>query len=150
MSRRSVQHHGYRYRYETNDVDPNDRMGPLPDFALALIRRMLDLKLIFEETDQLTVNLYNPGAGIPPHVDTHSIFGEELISLSLESDIVMEFRHPKGLICPIPLPKRSIIILKGESRYIWRYTSFHRVLIVIEPPTPTRLFPLFLFHHLPN
>src|SRR5690242_4709692 len=56
LSRRKVQHYGYRYRYETNDVDPNDRIGPLPDFVSVFISKMLRLKVIKEEPDQLTVN----------------------------------------------------------------------------------------------
>lgn len=41
--------------------------------------------------DQLTVNKYLPGHGIPPHVDTHSAFEDILVSLSLGSAVVMEF-----------------------------------------------------------
>lgn len=42
--------------------------------------------------DQLTINEYMPGAGIPPHVDSHSPFEEIFVSLSLNSDTVMTFK----------------------------------------------------------
>lgn len=47
--------------------------------------------------DQLTVNDYAPGQGIPPHVDTHSPFKEVFVSLSLKSGVSMNFRTPEGL-----------------------------------------------------
>ncbi len=46
--------------------------------------------------DQLTVNDYMPGQGIPPHVDTHSPFEEIFVSLSLKSGVSMNFRTPEG------------------------------------------------------
>jgi alkylated DNA repair dioxygenase AlkB len=46
--------------------------------------------------DQLTVNDYMPGQGIPPHVDTHSPFEEVFVSLSLMSGVSMNFRTPSG------------------------------------------------------
>lgn len=44
--------------------------------------------------DQLTINDYLPGQGIPPHVDTHSPFQELFASLSLKSGITMTFKNP--------------------------------------------------------
>lgn len=89
---------------------------------------------VLNRPDQLTINQvsfnlsgniitdkYAPGAGIPAHVDTHSAFGPELISLSLGSPIIMDFRHPQEDIhIPIYLPPRSLLVLTGEARYVWR------------------------------
>ena len=47
--------------------------------------------------DQLTLNDYMPGQGIPPHVDTHSPFEEVFASLSLRSGVTMHFKTPEGL-----------------------------------------------------
>lgn len=33
----------------------------------------------------------------------------------------MDFSHPNGTEKHALLPKRSIIIFQGESRYVWRY-----------------------------
>lgn len=46
--------------------------------------------------DQLTINDYLPGQGIPPHVDTHSPFQEIFASLSLKSGVTMHFKTPEG------------------------------------------------------
>lgn len=43
--------------------------------------------------DQLTVNDYKPGQGIPPHVDTHSPFEEIFASVSLRGATCMSFKN---------------------------------------------------------
>uniref|UniRef100_A0A8D1DGP4 tRNA (carboxymethyluridine(34)-5-O)-methyltransferase ALKBH8 n=1 Tax=Sus scrofa TaxID=9823 RepID=A0A8D1DGP4_PIG len=61
-----------------------------------------------------------PG-GIPAHIDTHSAFEDEIISLSLGSEIVMDFKHPDGITVPVMLPCRSLLVMTGESRYLWTH-----------------------------
>jgi alkylated DNA repair protein alkB family protein 8 len=94
--------------------------------------------------DQLTVNQYAPGGGIPPHVDTHSAFEHSIASISLGSDVVMEFRikqqqqldekqsadsgegrcsgHPMLKKVAVHLPRRSVLVLNGASRYKWAHS----------------------------
>lgn len=55
--------------------------------------------------------------GIPPHVDTHSAFEDPILSLSLGSSVVMEFRHQDGRAIPVFLPRRSLLIMSEEARY---------------------------------
>lgn len=33
----------------------------------------------------------------------------------------MEFRHPDGRLVPVLLPGRSLLLMKGESRYLWSH-----------------------------
>ena len=58
--------------------------------------------------------------GIPPHVDTHSSFTDEIISLSLEGDVVMDFRLVKNLEVSqhhaVHLPRRSLCVMTGPAR----------------------------------
>ncbi|CAO2636252.1 Alkylated DNA repair protein alkB homolog 8 [Lemmus lemmus] len=61
-----------------------------------------------------------PG-GIPAHIDTHSAFEDEIISLSLGSEIVMDFKHPEGVTVQVMLPRRSLLVMTGESRYLWTH-----------------------------
>ncbi|XP_063005024.1 alkylated DNA repair protein alkB homolog 8 isoform X2 [Melospiza melodia melodia] len=61
-----------------------------------------------------------PG-GIPPHTDTHSAFEDEIISLSLGAEIVMDFKHPDGHTVAIMLPRCSLLVMTGESRYLWTH-----------------------------
>jgi alkylated DNA repair protein alkB family protein 8 len=74
--------------------------------------------------DQLTVNEYAAGVGIPPHVDTHSAFAGALVSLTLDGAAAMLFRRgdapdvaPRALL----LPRRSLLILAGEARLAWQH-----------------------------
>ncbi|KAL3907866.1 MAG: hypothetical protein SGILL_008698, partial [Bacillariaceae sp.] len=78
--------------------------------------------MTFPNINQLTVNQYKPGEGIGSHVDTPSAFGDGLISISLNSGIVMEFRNvntdEKKLVY---LPARSLVLMSGPARYEWEH-----------------------------
>lgn len=75
--------------------------------------------------DQLTVNEYTPGVGLSPHVDTHSPFGDAILSLSVAGSAVMAFRK-EGQRRAIFLPPRSLLLLTGESRFGWEHSIPHR------------------------
>jgi hypothetical protein len=57
-------------------------------------------------------------SGIAPHVDAHSPFGDVILSLSLGSHTVMNFKKA-GTAAPVSvlLPPRSLLIMSGEARY---------------------------------
>ena len=35
--------------------------------------------------------------------------------------IVMDFKHPDGVTVPVMLPCRSLLVMTGESRYLWTH-----------------------------
>ncbi|XP_075222336.1 tRNA (carboxymethyluridine(34)-5-O)-methyltransferase ALKBH8 isoform X3 [Lycorma delicatula] len=70
--------------------------------------------------------------GIPSHVDTHSPFESPIISLSLGSDVIMDFKHRDGRKVPVLLPRRSLLIMDGESRYDWSHGITPRKLDVVQ------------------
>jgi alkylated DNA repair dioxygenase AlkB len=76
--------------------------------------------------DQLTLNDYMPGQGIPPHVDTHSPFEEVFVSLSLKSGTTMHFKTPEGLTKDLYLQPRSLVVFSGEVRYNWMHSIAQR------------------------
>lgn len=83
-----------------------------------------DEPLRFPNLNQMTLNLYEPGEGIGSHVDTISAFGDGLISLSLQSGIVMEFRLPHNDPTQrklVYLPPRSLVVMTGPARYEWEH-----------------------------
>lgn len=41
----------------------------------------------------MTINSYEPGSGIPPHVDAHSPFEEYFAALSTGDGCVMSFKN---------------------------------------------------------
>uniref|UniRef100_A0A8D0LSJ5 tRNA (carboxymethyluridine(34)-5-O)-methyltransferase ALKBH8 n=1 Tax=Sus scrofa TaxID=9823 RepID=A0A8D0LSJ5_PIG len=104
-----------------NWTEDTDNQNCLPDICDSILEKWLKEGFIKRKPDQLTVNQYEPGHGIPAHIDTHSAFEDEIISLSLGSEIVMDFKHPDGITVPVMLPCRSLLVMTGESRYLWTH-----------------------------
>eukprot|EP01015_Nassula_variabilis_P025619 TRINITY_DN501_c0_g1_i11.p1 TRINITY_DN501_c0_g1~~TRINITY_DN501_c0_g1_i11.p1 ORF type:complete len:338 (-),score=61.48 TRINITY_DN501_c0_g1_i11:11-1024(-) len=102
----------------------------LPDFLQAILQRIHTLPGIKEQGpfDQLTVNDYYPGDGIPPHFDTHSPFEEFFVSLSIGSGVVMSFRSYQNEQKHLYLPRRSLVVFAGEARYAWQHSISQRKL----------------------
>jgi len=87
--------------------------------------------------DQVTANEYLPGQGISAHTDTPGAFGPFLCSLSLLSDVVMEMQASASASSsasslssssssstirrPVMLPRRSLLVMSGPSRYDWTH-----------------------------
>lgn len=122
LKNRKVYHFGYEFKYGNNNVDVSDPIKEIPkelDFVWdRLMKKCPDLGLeINFKPDQLTVNNYQPGQGIPAHVDTHSAFEDPIVLLSLQSGLVMEFKDSHGTSCNVFLPERSLCIMSGSSRY---------------------------------
>ena len=65
LRHRRVKHYGYEFLYATSNVDPDCPLpGGLPVICQPLLKRMREEGLVEEEPDQLTVNHYQPGAGM--------------------------------------------------------------------------------------
>ncbi|XP_062564046.1 alkylated DNA repair protein alkB homolog 8 [Armigeres subalbatus] len=124
LKHRRVKHFGYEFLYGTNNVDrtkPLHRKIPSICDQLWVKLKELHPELEWHVPEQMTVNRYEPGQGIPPHVDTHSAFHEPIVSLSLGSDIVMDFRNNEGRSLNVNLPRRSLLLMTGESRLGWTH-----------------------------
>ena len=119
---RRVMHFGRKFDYDTRGVGDQATGGCLPSFLTKLAERIRQYCEVHDEEkkkqeeqeeqaaeeeedaeksgnrsesafDQCTVNEYRPGHGIAAHVDTHSVFGTMLVSLSLVGTSVMSFVH---------------------------------------------------------
>ncbi|CAL9683877.1 unnamed protein product [Knipowitschia caucasica] len=122
LKHRKVKHYGYEFRYDNNNVDKEKPLpAHLPEECAPVLQRCIQHGYMSIMPDQLTVNQYESGQGIPPHVDTHSAFEDTIMSLSLGAQTVMEFRHPDGRLVAVVLPPRSLLVMKGESRYLWTH-----------------------------
>ncbi|XP_035011135.1 alkylated DNA repair protein alkB homolog 8 [Hippoglossus stenolepis] len=122
LKHRRVKHYGFEFRYDNNNVDKDNPLpAGLPEECLPVLERCVRNGHINIMPDQLTINQYESGQGIPPHVDTHSAFEDTILSLSLGAKTVMEFRHPDGRLVPVVLPGQSLLVMKGESRYLWTH-----------------------------
>uniref|UniRef100_A0A3B5ASM3 tRNA (carboxymethyluridine(34)-5-O)-methyltransferase n=1 Tax=Stegastes partitus TaxID=144197 RepID=A0A3B5ASM3_9TELE len=145
LKHRRVKHYGFEFRYDNNNVDKDKPLpAGLPEQCLPLLDRCIRNGHISIMPDQLTVNQYESGQGIPPHVDTHSAFEDTILSLSLGAKIVMEFRHPDGGVVAVVLPGRSLLVMKGESRYLWTHGITPRKFDMVpacDPQSPAHARP---------
>lgn len=130
--RRRVQHYGWRYDYKARAVDETMRLGPLPDWATGLSRRLVGEGLVERTPDQLIVNEYQPGQGIAKHVDCVPCFGKTVLSLSLGGGCVMILAGPNGRRRELVLAPRSLLVLGGEARIRWSHAIPARKSDVIE------------------
>ena len=124
---RRVQHYGWRYDYKSKQVGPDMRIGPLPDWAGEIARRLFESGHVPELPDQVIVNEYVQNQGIAPHIDSPSSFGDGVAMISLLETWEMEFlkRNSKAKVTR-RLERRSAAVLTGEARYEWRHGLPHR------------------------
>lgn len=117
--KRRVQHHGYSYDYVRKRIE---KKGPLPNELLSITERVSEHLLDNgQQFNQIIVNEYTPGQGIGPHTDLYQL-GEIVACISLGSDIMMNFSSISGDMYPIQLNRRSLIVMKDDSRYLWKHS----------------------------
>ncbi|XP_012216254.1 alkylated DNA repair protein alkB homolog 8 isoform X2 [Linepithema humile] len=119
LKHRQVKHFGYEFEYGRNIVNPDEPIVPIPQ-DYRFLQTMFDKYGHKYTYDQLTINKYLPGQGIPPHIDTHSVFEDAILSLSLGSACVMNFKRETQKV-DVFLPARSLLIMTGEVRYAWTH-----------------------------
>jgi alkylated DNA repair dioxygenase AlkB len=78
---RKVQHFGLRFNYGTVRADTEGERPPWPAWCAGLGARLVADGIMPSAPNQVTVNEYRPGEGIPYHCDTHSAFGPVICSL---------------------------------------------------------------------
>jgi alkylated DNA repair dioxygenase AlkB len=94
---------------------------PIPAWGLVLAERMFAERLSKRPFDQMLVNEYLPGQGISMHRD-YETFDDTVVSLSLLSTCVMDFRQAKDDRRESwLLERRSLLILSGEARSEWQH-----------------------------
>ena len=123
LSRR-VQHYGYRYDYRARSIDISSKLGDMPAMLdrLALHLEAKEGALPFHP-EQAIVNEYLTGQGLSAHVDCEPCFGPDIASLSLGSFAMMRFQSvATRAVVDIPLPRRSLVVLTGESRTAWSHS----------------------------
>jgi len=65
--RRRVQHFGWRYDYKAREIDLSMRLGPLPEWAMVLAKRLKAEGYLPHIADQVIVNEYVGKQGINKH-----------------------------------------------------------------------------------
>ncbi|KAK4305059.1 hypothetical protein Pmani_023049 [Petrolisthes manimaculis] len=149
LKHRQVRHFGYEFQYSSNSVDKEHQLNQdIPPALSHIVKRITDRGCMPLPPNQLTVNKYLPGQGIPPHVDTHSSFTSEILSLSVGGGVNMDFRYVAGPITPsttcsgevskdkpphyvVYLPPRSLCVMAGPARYEWSHGICPRMTDVV-------------------
>lgn len=138
-TRRRVMHYGYKFDYQTRHADCSTQV-PWPAWrelsglgtrVNIAVRKAIQGKLEWT-ADQATVNEYVPGEGIAKHIDTHAAFEDGIASLSLGSMAVIRFAtctkegKKDEHFVDVVVPRRSLFIMTGESRYLWTHAMVQR------------------------
>ncbi|XP_063607827.1 alkylated DNA repair protein alkB homolog 8-like [Penaeus indicus] len=135
LKHRQVRHFGYEFKYGSNSVDKDNPLPiGIPEPLNGIVRRIVEQGWMPLPPDQLTINRYLPGQGIPPHVDTHRSFTDEILSLSTGGGVMMDFRHgvsDKQQQHTIYLPSRSLCVMAGPARYEWTHGICPRMTDVV-------------------
>lgn len=118
--KRWTQHYGFQYDYRARKIDYSMKIGELPNWSNEIIERLVSDKIFDETPDQLLVNNYEPGQGIAPHTDCEPCFLDTIVSISLGSHAIINYTKD-DLKIPITLEPRSLVVMKGESRYFWKH-----------------------------
>lgn len=109
-------HYGYTFSYKTFGIDEETPYIPFPDWLVPLLPTTEG-----RPPDQVCLQHYAPGTGIPPHADTHSAF-DQLYALSLGSPIMMVFKDGEtGEKNEVDLLPRSMMQMSGDSRLHWTH-----------------------------
>lgn len=121
--KRRVQHYGYKYDYKARRIDVSMKIGSLPNWGTKLADRFYQEGIFSKLPDQLIVNEYQIGQGIAPHIDCEPCFDDTIVSLSLNATTIMDFTNSiTNEKIPIFLNRRSLVVLKGPSRYDWKHS----------------------------
>lgn len=121
--KRAVQQYGQKYDYKTSSL--SNEIITIPKWLLNLAEY-----LNLEKPDNIIINKYEPGEGIASHTD-HVCFGNTIASLSLGSNIVMEFTKGK-MSRDIVLKRRMLLKMSGDARYKWKHEIIKRKSDVID------------------
>jgi len=93
----------------------------IPGWANFLVDRIYAEGISERPFDQMLVNEYFPGQGIALHKD-YEPFNRTVVSLSLLSACVMDFRHATdGRRESMLLEPRSLLVLSDAARYDWQH-----------------------------
>ena len=123
--KRRVQHYGYIYDYRAaaSFISSNNKdnyLGELPEFLQEIGKRLVKENFFKKEPDQVIINEYLPGQGIANHVDCIPCFDDTVVSISLGSQCVMDFKS-KTMIVHKVLKTKSLLCIKDEARYNWSH-----------------------------
>jgi alkylated DNA repair dioxygenase AlkB len=116
--RRRIQQYGLGYA--SGSKSPT-WVRDFSEWLLPLAQRVAADAPLERFPENCVINEYIPPLGIGPHLD-YAAFGPTIACVSLGSDIVIDFTHPKrGQHVPVFVPARSFWVITGEARSAWTH-----------------------------
>ena len=115
---RRVQYHGFRYEYLYGNIEDRN-MTKIPDPLLDILKVCKVPLDVFNPSGCL-VNEYMIHQGIQPHIDKEG-FGKVIVGISLLEDINMIWTRGSQKV-EIFVPRRSLYVMSGESRRLWKHS----------------------------
>lgn len=113
--KRRQQFYGYEYKAKSKSLKTTTPLeGPLVSLAECL---KLDNVL---NANQCIVNEYTRKTGIGAHIDADNV-GEIVAGISLGDPTNMIFTRDGYSPVSVYIPPRSLIIMTGESRWLWKH-----------------------------
>jgi alkylated DNA repair dioxygenase AlkB len=121
--KRRVQHYGYKYDYKRRSLDYSMYIGDIPQWTKFIAERIVSKGFMKYLPDQLIVNEYKSGQGIADHIDCEPCFEDTIISLSLGSPCIMDFKNKgdKKDKHELLLEPKSLVVITGDARYNWTH-----------------------------
>ena len=113
-----------RQFYGTRYGNAQEHADSMPSFLVSLGNHLAVQGIFTEPPNQVLINEYLPGQGIADHVDRTDLSGETVVSLSLLSDVVMDFKPLSSHLGPprsLILPRFSLLILQRTARHQWTH-----------------------------
>jgi len=121
--KRRVQHYGYKYDYKKRSLDYSMYIGDIPLWTKFIAERIVAKGYMKNLPDQLIVNEYKSGQGIADHIDCEPCFDDTIISLSLGSPCIMDFKNKDNNKDKheLLLQAKSLIVITDDARYKWTH-----------------------------
>jgi alkylated DNA repair dioxygenase AlkB len=92
----------------------------IPDYLEECSQRLLDAQLLDARPDSVSINEYDKGQTIQPHVDSKNS-GPVITVLSLESPATMRLQYERDSF-DLELPARCLIQMRGDMREKWLHS----------------------------
>eukprot|EP01126_Amoeba_proteus_P010053 TRINITY_DN13897_c0_g1_i1.p1 TRINITY_DN13897_c0_g1~~TRINITY_DN13897_c0_g1_i1.p1 ORF type:complete len:233 (+),score=29.52 TRINITY_DN13897_c0_g1_i1:50-748(+) len=114
-------------------VAKSPTVTPFPQYTAWLVEKIKNVTTEFfpelnlknshlgnEKMCELFVNHYFKDSGLRFHMDHRTTYLEVILGVSLASDCHLSFQQKKQQV-PVFIPRRSLYIMTGDSRYKWKH-----------------------------
>lgn len=95
-------------------------LAPLCDIASQFAVEKTEKEFYIAEVSVLDYSA-NRLSGFDPHVDDTWLWGERIVGANLLSDAVFTFVNSESVSVNVVLPRRSLFMMSGKSRYEWMH-----------------------------